>query len=80
MCIRDRLFKVLADEARLSVALARGNLEGGGAHAWNELILDDGNRFIVDCMNPRGGFDFPSTTDELSRRYLTIDSKPFYSP
>ncbi|QDT57320.1 hypothetical protein Pan44_53880 [Caulifigura coniformis] len=76
---RALLFKVLADEAGLSVALVRGNLAGGIGHAWNELVLEDGQRFIVDCMNPRGGFDFPSTTDAASRQYLTVDSKPFYA-
>jgi len=76
---RALLFKVLSDEAGLSVALARGHLSGGGGHAWNELFLGDGQRLIVDVMNPRGGFDFPAITDAASQQYLTIDLKPFYT-
>lgn len=30
----------------------------GSGHAWNELILDDDTRVIVDVMNPRPEFAF----------------------
>lgn len=78
---RAVLFKLLADEAGLAVTLARGNLghaNSSGGHVWNELLLDDGRKFIVDVMNPRPGFGFPATTDRLARDYLTVDNKPYY--
>lgn len=64
----------------LAVALVRGNLghaNSAGSHAWNELLLDDGRKLIVDVMNPRPGFDFPATTDRLARDYLTVGDKPY---
>ncbi len=78
---RGLLFKLLADEAGLAVALVRGNLgnaNSAGGHAWNELLLDDGRKFIVDVMNPRPGFAFPATTDRRAREYLTVKSAPYY--
>lgn len=78
---RALVFKLLADEAGLSVALVRGNLGTAkkfGGHAWNELILADGNKAIVDVMNPRPGFRFPLTTDRVAERYLTVRNDPYY--
>lgn len=76
---RALLFKLLGDEAGLRVSLVRGNYAGGG-HTWNELRSDDGPAWIVDCMNPRGGFDFFRTTDPQAREYLTVDDQPYYPP
>lgn len=79
---RALVFKLLADEAGLSVALARGNLgtaTNSGAHAWNELILENGEKFIVDVMNPRPGFRFPPATDPSAARYLTVKNEPYYA-
>lgn len=79
---RALLFKILADDAGLAVGLVRGNLSDGGEpepHAWNELILDDGQKRIVDCMNPRGGFDFPLITEAIAQRFFTVGNAPFYS-
>jgi len=77
---RALLFKVLADEAGLDAALARGNLGVDGGHTWNELLLPDGTRLIVDCMNPSGGFDFPKTTHPAAQLYLTVRNEPYYPP
>ena len=77
---RALLFKVLADEAGLDVALVRGNLRSTGGHTWNELRLNDGTKRIVDCMNPRGGFEFPEFTDEAAQEYLTVHNEPYYTP
>ena len=52
---RSLLFKVLGDEAGLSVDLVRGQLKfagGQGRHAWNELTLANGRKVVVDIMNP----------------------------
>jgi hypothetical protein len=85
---RSLFFKVLADEAGLKVALVRGNYVhlhagGSGAHAWNELQLDDGRRFLVDTtLHPRS--DFPeittpaATSTEVARRYVKPDGTPYY--
>lgn len=77
---RALLFKLLADEAGLDVALVRGNYGDAsrvGGHAWNELYLPDGRRFIIDTMQRRIE---PLGTDgsQTSSRYLTIDNKPWY--
>lgn len=51
---RSLLFKVLGDEAGLSVDLVRGQLEfagGAGRHAWNEVVIN-GQKVVVDIMNP----------------------------
>jgi hypothetical protein len=78
---RSLLFKLLADEAGLSVALVRGNLgtatESGG-HAWNELIRPDGETVIVDVANPQPGFRFPTTIDRHAASYFTVRKEPFY--
>ena len=85
---RSLFFKVLGDEAGLKVALVRGNYAhlhagGSGAHAWNELQLDDGRRFLVDTtLHPRS--DFPEITNpavtstEVARRYAKPDGTPYY--
>lgn len=78
---RSLLFKVLADEAGLNVALVRGNYSSGRAtvgHAWNELHLGDGKRVLIDAMQRHVELLVPggSTT---SRRYLTVRNKPWYT-
>ncbi len=75
---RSLVFKLLADEAGLAVALVRGNLGPGGAHAWNELGLEDGEKRIVDVMNPRPGFYFPKTDERAAADYLTVKNQPYY--
>ncbi len=70
---RALLFKILADEAGLDVALVRGNYAGGSppGHAWNEASLGDGRRVIVDVMHdgarPRC---LEVTAPEVIERYL----------
>lgn len=77
---RALLFKLLADEAGLDVALVRGNYgdaRRAGGHAWNELYLPDGRRFIIDTMQRR--IELLGTDgSQTSSRYLTIDNKPWY--
>jgi hypothetical protein len=78
---RALLFKILGDEAGLAVALTRGNLgsaQSNGGHTWNELVLPDGEKRIVDVMNPRPGFRFPKLTDREAESYLTVDHRPYY--
>jgi len=85
---RSLLFKLMADEAGLKSALVRGNyvhLHAGGSapHAWNEIQLDDGRRFLVDTtLHPRENFPeitSPQTTPiEIARRYVRVDKTPYY--
>jgi hypothetical protein len=76
---RALVFKLLADEAGLSVALVRGHLGEQSYHAWNELTLTGGEKLIVDVMNPQPGFIFPKTTDRAANAYRTVDDKPYYA-
>ena len=78
---RALLFKILADEAGLDVALVRGNYAGGSppGHAWNEASLGDGRRVIVDVMQdgarPRC---LEVTAPEVIEHYLKVDDTPWY--
>jgi hypothetical protein len=68
--------------------LARGNYMhlhagGSGPHAWNELQLDDGRRFLIDTtLHPKS--DFPEittpevTNPEVAKRYVKVDGTPYY--
>jgi hypothetical protein len=78
---RALLFKLMADEAGLKVALVRGVMKSSsqtGGHAWNELHLEDGRRLLVDVMNPQRNFRFPSLTEPVARRYLSVRGVPLY--
>ena len=78
---RALLFKMLCDEAGLKSALVRGNYNAGltrGGHAWNELLLDDGSRVIVDVMNPKPGFAFLPETDKEAKAYLSVKNEVIY--
>ena len=80
---RALLFKVLADEAGLRVALVRGNFARKGPpgvpHAWNELTLDDGQRVLVDVMHNGGKAKFQPLNDaEVVERYRKVDGKAWY--
>jgi hypothetical protein len=78
---RTLLFKLLADEAGLDVALVRGNYKDGrtsGGHAWNELHLEDGRRVLFDVMNGRAE-PIDSKGSTVSRRYLTVRNEPWYT-
>ncbi|WP_339730257.1 EDR1-related protein [uncultured Gimesia sp.] len=77
---RALLFKILADEAGLDVALVRGDYgdaQRREGHAWNELHLKDGRRILIDVMQRRFELLTPEGS-EVSRRYLTVDNKPWY--
>lgn len=79
---RALLFKLLADEANLDVALVRGNYGDAArhaGHAWNELHLKDGRRILIDTMQRRVEL-LTSEGSPASGRYLTIDNKPWYGP
>lgn len=80
---RMLLFKVLADEAGLSVAMVRGKYRHSdgrlGQHAWNELYLDDGSVFLVDIMNPPHGMKFPRIQEpSVGRKYLGQSGAALY--
>ncbi len=80
---RSLLFKLLADEAGLKSALVRGNYATGGprtgAHAWNEIQLDDGRRLLVDVMHNGGKPRFPAVTNSfVVQHYLKPDDTPWY--
>ncbi|HEX2750932.1 MAG TPA: EDR1-related protein [Verrucomicrobiales bacterium] len=78
---RALLFKMLCDDAGLKSALVRGNYSdgrSGGGHAWNELILDDGARVIVDVMNPRPDFQFLPETAPEAKHYITVKNEGIY--
>ena len=80
---RSLLFKILADEAGLKAALVRGNYAGtsatGDPHAWNEIVLDDGRRLLVDVMLKGDRQDFPEVTSlPVVRHYLRVDNTPWY--
>lgn len=51
---RSLLFKALADEVDVPASLVRGNYDNGavsGGHAWNEVVLEDNQRILVDVMH-----------------------------
>jgi hypothetical protein len=83
---RSLLFKILADEAGLKTALVRGNYFHAGEgepHAWNELLLDDGRRFLVDStLHPKD--EFPEITSpavtpaSVAKHYVKLDNTPYY--
>jgi hypothetical protein len=83
---RSLLFKILADEAGLKTALVRGNYFHAGkgdAHAWNEILLDEGRRFLVDStLHPKD--EFPEITSPevtsatIARHYVKLDNTPYY--
>jgi hypothetical protein len=81
---RSLLFKLMADDAGLNVALVRGNFGFGETtvfgHAWNELFLHNGKKVIVDVMNPQPDFYFPEIGEHSLRGYRTVANQPKYPP
>ena len=81
---RSLLFKLMADDAGLKVALVRGNYgikeTNVGGHAWNELFLTDGKKVIVDVMNPQPDYYFPEVGERSLRGYRTVANQPKYPP
>lgn len=80
---RSLLFKILADEAGLGAALVRGNYASNGPpgspHVWNEVVLDDGRRVLVDVMHNGSKPNFPEVTAlEVIQHYLKVDDTPWY--
>jgi hypothetical protein len=80
---RSLFFKLLADEAGIKTALVRGNFvkedPPGFAHAWNELVLDDGRRVLVDVMHNGGNPKFRELTDAyVIKHYRKVDDSPWY--
>jgi hypothetical protein len=77
---RSLLYKLLADEAGLRVALVRGGLNMGqtvGHHVWNELYLDDGRRLLVDTM-ALPELPLPDQRTDAAARYLDVKDRPIY--
>ncbi len=78
---RSLLFKMLCDDAGIKAALVRGNYNRGltrGGHAWNEIILDDGARVIVDVMNPEPDFKFLPETNPAAKYYVSVKDEVIY--
>jgi transglutaminase/protease-like cytokinesis protein 3 len=80
---RSLLFKLLGDEAGLKTALVRGNFikkkPPGFAHAWNEVILEDGRHLLVDVMHNGGAATFRELTDPyVIKHYGRVDDTPWY--
>lgn len=78
---RALLFKLMADEAGLKCVLVRGNYQSSGrteGHAWNELILADNRRVVVDVMNPQPDFYFPEVSEPSLRYYRTVANSSRY--
>lgn len=83
---RSLLFKVLADETGVPSALVRGNYarrgvetqdgQAGarGGHAWNEVILESGERILVDSMHRL----ITDLSDPILESYSTVTDEPLY--
>ena len=51
---KSLMFKILADEVGLNAKLIKGNMGAArdfGPHAWNEIKLSNGKKFVVDTQN-----------------------------
>lgn len=81
---RAMLFKVLAEEAGVPVALVRGNaFAHRGGHVWNEVDFQDGRGpRVVDVMNLTrvdGNIRFPRVREPfVVENYFHVDNKPMY--
>jgi len=79
---RTLLYKLLADEAGLSVSMVRGRYlhsDGRlGSHAWNEQYLKDGSVLLVDIMNPPRDGIFPPIQEERPKKYLGPKAEVLY--
>ena len=81
---RSLLYKILANAAGLKVSLVRGYYQhhdgSAGAHAWNELYLDDGSVLVVDTMNPTREWKFPSIRQAgIAKRYVGVAKETLYA-
>lgn len=85
---RSLLFKVLADAVDLPAALVRGNYirrgveaakgeaDAIGGHAWNEVVLETGERLLVDTMHGL----ITDFGDPVVASYFDVDNVPMYEP
>ena len=74
------MFKILADEVGLNARMIRGqafDLSGFGGHAWNEIILSNGKRILVDVQNSRV-VDVAKAGKSTLAGYLTQSGKQIY--
>lgn len=75
---RSLLFKVLADETGVPASLVRGRFDDGrgnaGAHAWNEVQLENGKKILVDVMH---GNTFRMDQPEV-QHYQNFLRQPLY--
>ncbi len=74
---RSLLFKVLADETGVPTALVRGQFQGpreSGAHAWNEVLLENGKKLLVDATHGK----VMHMDDDYARQYQHLNKKPMY--
>jgi hypothetical protein len=85
---RSLLFKLLGDEAGLRTALVRGNYFHAGhgdPHAWNEVVLDDGRRYLIDSTQRPNEAPWEITTPAVTpatvvHHYVKLDDTPYYGP
>lgn len=78
---RALLFKIMAETAGLNVALVRGDLRVGPyaePHAWNELVLPNGQRLLVDVMNPARDFRVEDVAASGGGMYYAADGRRLY--
>jgi hypothetical protein len=79
---RTLLYKLLADEAGLSVSMVRGRYRHSdgrlGSHAWNELYLKNGTVLLVDIMSPPRDGKFPTIQEERPKKYLGPKAEVLY--
>lgn len=79
---RTLLYKLLADEAGLSISMVRGKYRHSdgrlGSHAWNEQYLKDGTVLLVDIMNPPRDRKFPTIQEERPKKYLGPKAEVLY--
>ncbi len=72
------LFKIIADEVGLKAALVRGKIstsKASGPHAWNEVVLENGRRLVVDCVyDIMGGSNDP----QVKSLYSDANGNPMY--
>ena len=82
-CCRHKslLFKILADEVGLKSTMVRGNMldfGGIGEHAWNEVILSNGKKYLFDAQNANIANISKGSVSSKAAGYLDINDNSLY--